>query len=94
MIILTVRPRVSVSVYECVSLYDPRVHVCFFFVLFFLHCYLHRKFQVAFSTPDLEYHAIVFFLLFYRFSIVVGCGFRDYSLLQAQTRVCFDVLKV
>ena len=29
-----VRPRVSVSVYVCVSLYDPRMHVRF------LHCYL------------------------------------------------------
>ena len=58
-----VRLRVSVSVYVCVSLYDP-----------FLHCYLHRKLQLAFSTPDLVYDAVVFFLLFHRFSIVVRCG--------------------
>ena len=32
-----VRPRVSVSVYVCVSLYDPRMHVRF------LYCFLHRK---------------------------------------------------
>ena len=68
---MRVRPRVSVSVYVCVSLYDPRVHVRF------LHCYLHRKFQLAFSTPDLIYIAVVVFLLFNRFSIVVGCGFHD-----------------
>ena len=28
-----VRPRVSVSVYACVSLYDSRVHVCFLTLL-------------------------------------------------------------
>ena len=42
-----VRPRVSVSVYVCVSWYDPRVHEKF------LHCYLHRKLQLAFRTRDL-----------------------------------------
>ena len=42
----------------------------------FLHCYLHRKLQLAFSTPALVYDAVVFFLLFHRFSIVVGCGIR------------------
>ena len=26
------------------------------------------------STPDLVYDAVVFFLLFHRFSVVVGCG--------------------
>ena len=50
-------------------LYDPRVHVRF------LHCYLHRKWQLAFSMiPDLVYDVVVFFLLFHRFSVVVGCG--------------------
>ena len=58
-------PRVYVSVYVGVSLYDPRVHVRI------LHCYLHRKLQLAFSTPDLEYDAVVFFLRFHRFSVVV-----------------------
>ena len=33
------RPRVFVSVYVCMRLYDPRVHM-----YDFLHCYLHRKF--------------------------------------------------
>ena len=51
-----VRPRASLSVYVCVSLYDPRMHVSF------LHCYLHRKLQLAFSTPELVYDAVVFFL--------------------------------
>ena len=55
------RPGVSVGV----SLYDPRVHVRI------LHCYLHRKLQLAFSTPDLVYDAVVFFLRFHRFSVVV-----------------------
>ena len=59
------RPRVPVSVYVGVSLYDPRVHVRV------LHCYLHRKMQLAFSTPDLVYDATVFFLRFHRFSVVV-----------------------
>ena len=59
------RPRVSVSVYIGVSLYDPRVHVRI------LHCYLHRKLQLVFSTPDLVYDAVVFFLCFHRFSVVV-----------------------
>ena len=58
-----VHPRVSVSVYVCVSLYDP-----------FLHCYLHRKLQLAFSTRDRVYDTVVFFLLFRRFSVVVRCG--------------------
>ena len=40
----------------------------------FLQCYLHRKLQLAFSTPNLVYDAVVFFLLFHRFSVVVGCG--------------------
>ena len=31
-----VRPLVSVSLYVCVSVYDP-----------FLHCYIHRKLQLA-----------------------------------------------
>ena len=31
--------------------------------------------QLASSTPDLVYDAVVFFLLFHRFSVVVGCGF-------------------
>ena len=62
------RPRVSVSVYVGVSLYDPRVHVRV------LYCYLHRKLQLAFSTPDLVYDAVVFFLRFHRFSFVVWCG--------------------
>ena len=65
---MRVRPRVSVSVYVCVKLYDPRVHVRS------LHCYLRRKLQLAFSTPDLVYDAVLFFLVFYRFSVVVGCG--------------------
>ena len=52
--------------YAC--LYDPRVHVRF------LHYYLHRKLQLAFSIPDLVYDVVVFFLLFHRFSVVVGCG--------------------
>ena len=59
------RPRVSVSVYVGVSLYDPRVH------LRILHCYLHRKLQLAFSSPDLVYDAVVLFLRFHRFSVVV-----------------------
>ena len=59
------RPRVSVSVYVGVNLYDPRVYVRI------LHCYLHRKLQLAFSTPDLVYDAAVFFLRFHRFSVVV-----------------------
>ena len=63
-----VRPRVSVSVYVCVSLYDPRVYVRF------SHCYLHRELQLAFSTPDLVYDAVVCFPLFHRFSIVIECG--------------------
>ena len=63
-----VRPCVSMSVYVCVSLYDPRMHVCF------LHCYLHRKFRLAFSTPDLVSDAVVFFLLFDQFSSVIGIG--------------------
>ena len=42
----------------------------------FLHCYLHRKLQLAFSTPDLVYDAVVFFLLFHRFSVVVRCEIR------------------
>ena len=54
-----VRPRVSVTVYVC----------------FFLHCYLHRKLQLAFSTPDLVYDVGVFFLVFSWVSVVVGCGF-------------------
>ena len=60
-------PRVSLSVYVGVSLYDPRVHVRV------LHCYLHRKLQLAFSTPDLVhvYDTVVFFLRFHRFSVVV-----------------------
>ena len=63
-----VRQRVSVRVYVCVSIYDPRVHVRI------LHCYLHRKLQLAFSIPDLVYDVLVFFLLFHRFSVLVGCG--------------------
>ena len=59
------RPGVSVSVYVGVSLNDPRVHVRI------LHCYLHRKLQLAFSTPDFVYDAVVFFLRFHRFSVVV-----------------------
>ena len=62
------RPRVSVSVYLGVSLYDPRVRVRV------LHCYLHRKLQLAFSTPDHVYDAVVIFLRFNRFSVVVRCG--------------------
>ena len=58
-------PGVSVNVYVGVSLYDPRVHVRI------LHCYLHRKLQLAFSTPDLVYDAVVFFLRFHRFPVVV-----------------------
>ena len=50
------------------SLYDPRMHVSF------LHCYLHRKLQLAFSTPDFVYDAVVFFLFFHWFSVVVRCG--------------------
>ena len=42
-------------------------------MFFFLHCYLHRKLHLAFST-DLVYDAVEFFLLFHRFSVVVGCG--------------------
>ena len=59
------RPRVSVSVYVGASLYDQRVHVRV------LHCYLHRKSELAFSTPDLVYDAVVFFLRFHRFSVEV-----------------------
>ena len=59
------RPRLSVSVYVSVSFYDPSVHVGV------LHCYLHRKLQLAFCTPDLVYNAVVFFLRFHRFSVVV-----------------------
>ena len=59
------REPVSVSVYLGVSLYDPRVRVRV------LHCYLHRKLQLAFSTPDHVYDAVVFFLRFHRFSVVV-----------------------
>ena len=59
------RPRVSVSVYVGVSLYDPRV------LVWVLHCYLHRKLPLVFSTPDLVYYAVVFFLRFHRFSVVV-----------------------
>ena len=62
------RPRVSVSVYVGVSLYDPRVHVRV------LYCYLLRKLQLAVSTLDLVYDVVIFFLLFFLFSIVVGCG--------------------
>ena len=65
------RPRVSVSVYVCVSLYDPRVYVRV------LHCYLHRKLQLAFSTPDLVYDTVVFFLRFIGFllwfDVEFGC---------------------
>ena len=43
----------------------------------FLHCYLHKKLQLAFSTPDLVNDAVVFFLLFHRFSVwldvIFGC---------------------
>ena len=59
------RPCVSVSVYVGMTLYDLRMHVRV------LHCYLRRKLQLAFSTPDLVYDAIVFFLHFHRFSVVV-----------------------
>ena len=66
-----VRPRASLSVYVCVSLYDPRMHVSF------LHCYLHRKLQLAFSTPDLVYDAVVFFLFSIGFllwlDVELGC---------------------
>ena len=48
------------------SLYDSRVHERF------LHRYLHRKVQLAFSTSDLVYDAVVFFLLFRLFSVMVG----------------------
>ena len=41
-----------------------------------LHCYLHSKLQLYFSTPDLVYDAVVFFLLFHRFW--GGCGIRLY----------------
>ena len=65
------RPRVSVSVYVGVSSYDPRVHVRV------LHCYLHRKLQLAFSTPDLvmmplcsSYVSIDFLLWF---DVEFGC---------------------
>ena len=34
-----VRPRVSVSVYVCVSLYDPCVHVLFFYIAAYLGNY-------------------------------------------------------
>ena len=44
------------------------VYVCF------LHCYLHKKLELAFCTPDYVYYAVGFFLLFRRFSVVVGCG--------------------
>ena len=65
-----VRPctRVSVSVYVGVSLYDPRVHVRV------LHCNLHRKLQLAFSTPDLVYissNVSIGFLLW--FDVEFGC---------------------
>ena len=49
----------------------PRVTVIVY--VCFLHCYLHRKLQLAFSTPDRVYDA-VFFLLFHWFSVVVGYG--------------------
>ena len=56
----------------------PRVSVSVY--VCFLHCYLHTKLQLAFSTPDLVYDAVVFFLLFRRFSAVeFGC----YYFLQA-----------
>ena len=42
----------------------------------FLHCYLHRKLQLAFSTHDLVYDAVVFFLLCHLFSVMVECGIR------------------
>ena len=71
------RPRLSVIVYVGVSLYDPRVHVMV------LHCYLNRKLQLAFSTPDLVYLPT--------FPSVFCCGlmwnldilFHDYYFLQA-----------
>ena len=47
---------------------SARACMFFFFFFFFLHCYLHRKFQLAFSIRDLVYDAVVFFLLFHRFS--------------------------
>ena len=33
-----------------------------------------KKLQLAFSTPDLVYDAVVFFLPFHRCSVVVRCG--------------------
>ena len=50
------RPRVSVSVYVGVSLYDPRVHVRV------LHCYLHRNLALL---------ILYIFLRFHWFSVVV-----------------------
>ena len=58
-------------IYTKVRVY-PRVSVSVY--VCFSHCYPHRKLQLAFSTPGLVYDAIVFFLLFHRFSVVVGCG--------------------
>ena len=42
--------------------------------VFYIATYIYRKLQLAFNTPDLLDNALVFFLLFHRFSIVVGCG--------------------
>ena len=74
------RPRVSVSLYVCVR-YDLRVYVRI------LHCYPRRKLRIAFSTPGLVYGAVVFFLLFHRFSVMVGCGiWLSYSRISTSYR--------
>ena len=50
------RPRVSVSVYVGVSLYDPRVHVRV------LYCYLDRNLALLILHISLRFH---------RFSVVI-----------------------
>ena len=63
----------SVCAYVCVSLYDPHMHISF------LHCYLHRKLQLAFSTPNLVYEAVVFF---YFSSLDVEFDYLSYCLIS------------
>ena len=66
---------------------------------FFLHCYLDRKLQLAFSARVFVYDALCFLPTF---PSVFCCGwmwnlvvlFHEYNFLQAKTRVCFDVSNV